>query len=72
MLIRLRQSRSRPAAVSSAFIASGAILFCFALLGATNILWDIQRLGADAIMMLTYVGIGFMIAAVACALLDRR
>ncbi|QFY12558.1 hypothetical protein GBF35_43635 [Nonomuraea phyllanthi] len=71
-LVRLRWSRSVPAAVCGAFIASGAILLCFALLGATNMLRDLQQLGPDAIMVLAYVGIGFMIAAAACALLDRR
>ncbi|MEU4234111.1 hypothetical protein AB0F17_58395 [Nonomuraea sp. NPDC026600] len=71
-LLRVRKFRSVPVAASAAFIASGGILLCLALLGAGGTLQALEQLRPDGLMMMVYVGIGMMIAAVACALIDRR
>lgn len=70
--LRLRRVRSIPVAASAAFVATGGILLFLALLGAGGMFRALERLGSDVIMLMIYAGIGMMIAAVACALLDRR
>lgn len=71
-LLRWRRFESRPRAACAAFVATGGILLSLAMLRAMGLADSLTVIGRDSVPIVAVAGIGMMIAAVACALIERR
>ncbi len=70
--LRLKRFPSVAAAAGAAFISSGGILLWLSVFGSAGWFDSVERVAPDLLVMMAHVGIGMMVAAVACALIDRR
>ncbi|MFC4588161.1 hypothetical protein [Sphaerisporangium corydalis] len=72
ILIRSKHYSSVATAAGAAFVASGGILLWLSLLGAAGLFNSVERVAPDLLSLMTYAGIGMMVAAIACVLIERR